>query len=430
MKNKIYKLSFPLGVHFGKKDLSETDFTFSADTFFSAIAIEALSMEDDTFRELYEAVSNNKLIFSDACPFINEQLYVPKPFIHVEREKGDMSSRQKKFAKKLKYLPVDRMEDFFSGRLNLEKEVKNFSALGKKVEKVSVSIYGEAEPKPYRVAAYCFNENCGLYICVRYEGNRELQLFEKLLDALSYSGIGGERSSGYFSRNSEDMKMEAETFRGKTKEYLKNQDKKLSTRAFHSLNRKEEDLKNAVNDIMSCIRISDSQPLSTDNLILCQKIDISVSGNENSINTTRECIRPNTKITFDLTITNEFPFSLQEIQEAVGVFAESYFQNSFRFFNKVSEVQAPKSDTIWIGGGVGYVSKTVMYPLFGYQKGLKVVSEIMKRTAPQKRDEPNKHRNDFKNGVSPHMLKCTYSQGKLYEFGRCKIKFTDFTPHQ
>lgn len=197
MKNKIYKLSFPLGVHFGKKDLSETDFTFSADTFFSAIALEALSMEDDMFREVYEAVSNNKLIFSDACPFINEQLYVPKPFIHVEREKGDMSSRQKKFAKKLKYLPVDRMEDFFSGGLNLEKEVKNFSSLGKKVEKVSVSIYGEAEPKPYRVAAYCFNENCGLYICVRYEGNRELQLFEKLLDALSYSGIGGERSSGY-----------------------------------------------------------------------------------------------------------------------------------------------------------------------------------------------------------------------------------------
>ena len=66
MKNKIYKLSFPLGVHFGKKDLSETDFTFSADTFFSAIALEALSMEDDMFRELYETVSNNKLFF--ICP--------------------------------------------------------------------------------------------------------------------------------------------------------------------------------------------------------------------------------------------------------------------------------------------------------------------------------------------------------------------------
>ena len=225
----------------------------------------------------------------------------------------------------------------------------------------------------------------------------------------------------YFTRNSEDIKLEAETFRGKPKEYLKNQDKKLSTRTFNSLNRKE-DLKNAVNDIMSCVRVSDSQPLSTDSLILCQKVDVSVRGNENPINTTRECIRPNTKIVFDLTITNEFPFSVKEIQEAVGIFAESYYQNFFRFFNKATEVQAPKSDTIWIGGGVGYVSKTVMYPLFGYQKGLKVVSEIMKRTAPQKRDEPNKHRNDFKIGVSPHMLKCTYSQGKLYEFGRCKIK--------
>lgn len=207
MKNKIYKLSFPAGVHFGKKDLTETEITFGADTLFSALALEALRMEDGLFQNLYDSVNQNKLLFSDACPYVGNRLYVPKPFVHIEREKSDVSSKQKKAAKKLKYLPTDHMDVFFAGNLDLENEVKTLGKLGKKVEKVSVSIYGEEEPKPYRVASYCFNEDCGLYICVRYEAEEHLQLFETLLDALSYSGIGGERSSGYgrFTFKCEEM---------------------------------------------------------------------------------------------------------------------------------------------------------------------------------------------------------------------------------
>ena len=85
------------------------------------------------------------------------------------------------------------------------------------------AVIPEEEPKPYRVASYCFNEDCGLYICVRYEEVESLQLFETLLDALSYSGIGGERSCGYgrFTFKGEEMPDSlAERFEGNYQTYM------------------------------------------------------------------------------------------------------------------------------------------------------------------------------------------------------------------
>lgn len=227
-----------------------------------------------------------------------------------------------------------------------------------------------------------------------------------------------ERDWDSFAGNREDI--QREMHRSKGKYYLQNENKQLGIQAFHSLERKKNDLKNAVNDIMSCIRVSDSQPLTTECLVLCKKIDVSVNGNENPINITRECIRPNTKVMFDLTVTEEFPFTIEEIREAISMFVKNYDKNFLSFFSKKGlKLPAPESNMLWLGGGVGYVSKTVMYPLFGYQRGLEIVSTIMQKTTEKQKDD--KHKDDLANGLSPHMLKCTRCQGKLYEFGRCRI---------
>lgn len=61
---KIIKLYFESPVHFGEKRLSESKITFSADTLFSALMIEAVGLGKED--EFYQLASNNLVKFSDA----------------------------------------------------------------------------------------------------------------------------------------------------------------------------------------------------------------------------------------------------------------------------------------------------------------------------------------------------------------------------
>ena len=100
----------------------------------------------------------------------------------------------KKAYKKLKYIPMDAMKDYLHGKYDVLGE-KRFDP-GKAYMKVQASIRGEDETLPYRINCYRFNADSGLYIILSYNGAAEVKLFEELLRALSYAGIGGKRSSG------------------------------------------------------------------------------------------------------------------------------------------------------------------------------------------------------------------------------------------
>lgn len=197
MYSQIYKLHFLTGVHFGKNDLTDADMVFSADTLFSALSLEALHMDQDTFQEFYESVEKGELLLSDGMPYIGEELYVPKPFCYIPREKSDMGSKQKKLAKKLKYIPVRKLSEYFGGKLDLEQECAKLGCLGSRTEKVCAAVFGLEETMPYRVGVYYFHEGNGLFFCVSYSDSEKKKLLERLLQALAFSGIGGERSSGY-----------------------------------------------------------------------------------------------------------------------------------------------------------------------------------------------------------------------------------------
>ena len=94
-------MEFINGVHFGRGNLDSSEITFHADTLFSALFQEALKMKkQDRF---LKQVSDRKIIFSDAFPYIGKIYYIPKPMIAVqtadESKQGD--SRQKKKFKNL-----------------------------------------------------------------------------------------------------------------------------------------------------------------------------------------------------------------------------------------------------------------------------------------------------------------------------------------
>lgn len=194
MEYAVYKLNFTTPVHFGEKTLESANMTFSADRLFSALAFEAAKESEYLLANLIDKVKNGKIIFSDAFPFNGNEYYCPKPMIKPVKQNGDEDILNRKRFKKLEFLPISKLGDFVLGKTNYE-DLKS-PDFGKFSVKTSVSIEPDDDPKPFRVCLFSFNENSGLYVIVGYEEKSDLNLTEDLLKKLSFSGIGGKRSTG------------------------------------------------------------------------------------------------------------------------------------------------------------------------------------------------------------------------------------------
>lgn len=204
MKYQIFKLKFTTGVRFGTGGLNKGAGTLYADTIFSALCHEALLYGSDTLEKLVGAVKSGKLLISDGLPYIGDRYYIPKPLVRLNFEKeGD--SILKKAMKKMEYLPVDGLQQYLEGKLDIKKEADYFHEnFGKSslIEKVAIRTLDEDpekenEPAPYAVNVFQYCEGSGLYICVGYESEELFYDLGDLFDSLSYSGIGGKRTAGY-----------------------------------------------------------------------------------------------------------------------------------------------------------------------------------------------------------------------------------------
>ena len=191
----IYKFKFPYGVHFGDKKIDSSVKSFCADTLFSALCIELLKNGEDFLEKLLLYVNEGKLLLSDAFPFVNEELLLPKPFIKIGNDDGN-SLNKKKF-KKIKYVSASCWNDFFEGQLDPDIEEKIEKKIGTDMMKISANTREFDETLPYSVKCFRFYEKSGLYIIYGYENDEVKNFLGELLESLSFSGIGGKRSAGY-----------------------------------------------------------------------------------------------------------------------------------------------------------------------------------------------------------------------------------------
>lgn len=197
MNYAIYKLKFTAPVHFGKKLLSDSEFTLCSDTIFSAMCLEAVQMGKAQLDELVSAVKTDAVQLSDAFPYIGDRFLIPKPHIFVEHSQDENSSIIKKAYKKLKYISIDDFESYLNGTFDVLNAVQ-MSELGVSSLKVSASIRNEEEEtKPYEVGIYSFYNGCGLYLIIGYSNDDSKSLIDSVMDQLQHSGLGGKRSSGY-----------------------------------------------------------------------------------------------------------------------------------------------------------------------------------------------------------------------------------------
>ncbi|GAB1476806.1 type III-A CRISPR-associated RAMP protein Csm5 [Bacillota bacterium] len=206
-------------------------------------------------------------------------------------------------------------------------------------------------------------------------------------------------------------------------EKLGKKTEEIENNHFHMLSFDPENEHNAVNSIMKAVSISDSEPFSVDRLVPCVKLDISKSGKENGLNLTRECIKPGTEIVFrlslDTTLLKNTPLNINFIREAIKEFSDSYHKDYASKFTAVKECAAElDKPVIYLGGGAGFHSKTVISSLEEYNKTLRLTADLMARMFPD-----HHHDNDVRAGVSPHMIKFTKCNGQLLPFGKCSLVF-------
>ena len=113
----VYKFKFLTDVHLGTGLLNDSAMTFHADTLFSALYMEAMRLGREN--ELLSAVEQGRLLFSDAFPFVDDTYLIPKPLLYVEGD-GSQTYSEKRTVRKMQFLPVEKLEEYLSGNLNLE----------------------------------------------------------------------------------------------------------------------------------------------------------------------------------------------------------------------------------------------------------------------------------------------------------------------
>lgn len=207
--------------------------------------------------------------------------------------------------------------------------------------------------------------------------------------------------------------------------FLSQESRELNQRYFHTKNLPDTKPKDMVNDVMSGIRVSDSSPLGFDRLTMCQKVDVHVEGEERDMPLVRECIKPGTEISMELSIdTKQTEFTIEFIEQAICEFLQNYNRE---FLSKFEDEVLYEEDVLYLGGGVGYHSKTVTGNLLeGEKNRVEITGNIINSTLPRQKQNEHKHFKDKTLGVSPHIVKLTEYDGALCQFGPCRIQFEPF----
>lgn len=202
--------------------------------------------------------------------------------------------------------------------------------------------------------------------------------------------------------------------RGNRNNYLKGEIDALEARAFHTLGRPDIRREDAVNDELSGLIVGDSEPLTLKDLILCQRLERKPDGKEKTLPILKESLRSGTRIRFSLTIDpSRCVLTKEALLEAVERFDEVYQEC---FLSAFSGMDRLTGSEVYLGGNAGFATKTVIYAALGRQAGIQTIRQIFRQTKV-----PRNHHHERDQKVSPHIVKCARYQGKLYEFGKCRL---------
>ncbi|MCR5033371.1 MAG: type III-A CRISPR-associated RAMP protein Csm5, partial [Lachnospiraceae bacterium] len=204
--------------------------------------------------------------------------------------------------------------------------------------------------------------------------------------------------------------------------YLKAETKRLEQFFLHKDTKEGEPRKqDAVNSYLAGLIVSDSEPIPLEQLTLSQKIDLTMKREEKGLPILREALKPGTVVRTTISMDGtRCPYTMEEIQTALNEWNDVVYRLFYSKFGRGN--QADK--TIWLGGGVGFPTKTLWGAMFGTDYVDKADQVFRNTLLMGKRDmyREHKHDQDRRMGVSPHTCKCTRYEGKTYDMGMAKLE--------
>lgn len=198
--------------------------------------------------------------------------------------------------------------------------------------------------------------------------------------------------------------------------YLSYAVRDIEASGFRTLKRPKTRPYDAVNDELSGFIVSDSDPIECKQLVLAQKVERRIDGEEKTLNLLREALCPGTEIHFTVTVDHSLcPVTKDKLLNAIAHFDDMYNECYLKAFRGMDILQPNK---VFVGGGSGFVSKTVLYPIMGKAKGIKSAITIFNQTRVPRN---HGHSSDEQKGASPHILKCSWYKGKTLQMGLCDL---------
>ncbi|MCD7927264.1 MAG: type III-A CRISPR-associated RAMP protein Csm5 [Oscillospiraceae bacterium] len=179
---------------------------------------------------------------------------------------------------------------------------------------------------------------------------------------------------------------------------------------------------NAVNSIFRGLLISDSAPIPPRQFTLCRKYDVGVTGEGHWLNVVRECVKPTTQISFQLTLDQSIlrgRITAQSLMEDIAQWSRFYREHYLsRFDPPRNAADVMNERCILLGGGTGFFAKSLKYPYWGDAQALEDVSAQLERSF-----RAHRHlQRDRELGISPRMMKYTEYERRMYPFGVCGVQ--------
>lgn len=193
LETLVYKLEFPKGIHLGDRKLSDAEMTLHADTLFSAFCHQAQEQEADGISKLCQLVQEG-LRLSDAFPYNQADLFLPKPMVSLHKE--DTDSSQKKLFKSIKYISVSDWDTYIKGEASPEALKDKLGQLEQTAVYTKIKHDLEGNHNIYNLGVRYFPAGTGLYFIIKCP-SEATGYIDDLLYNLSFSGLGGKRKVGY-----------------------------------------------------------------------------------------------------------------------------------------------------------------------------------------------------------------------------------------
>lgn len=213
MKYYLFRFKFLTPVHFGaaenKKNGNLQSFNCYADTFFSALAAEAASLDASLCAKIIAAAEGGSLLFSDLLPYYEAgaetELFVPVPVCRKEKLNTlnlDLSFKDLSLQyeagrdyEELTFIRVSRIKNYLLpfGQKEYTGPVRRSFGWSGLQRRIDLRNGGE----PYYVSNYRFADNAGLYCIAALRDESLLRDLTAAVEVLGMGGIGGRRSSGF-----------------------------------------------------------------------------------------------------------------------------------------------------------------------------------------------------------------------------------------